>query len=361
MGYKNSSHFSHDQSDKIGLIITNLGTPKAPKTAELRTYLRQFLSDPRVVEFPRLLWWLVLNGIILRIRPSRSAKAYQSVWTDEGSPLAIYTQKQSTALADRLKETWGDNLIVDWAMRYGEPSVEQCIQKMMERGVRKLLVMPLYPQYSGSTVGSTFDALSADFTKRRWIPELRFITNYHDFPPYIDALAHSIKDYWQEHGRAQKIVFSYHGVPVRYLHNGDPYHCQCHKTSRLLADALGITKDEYLTTFQSRFGREPWLQPYTDHTLAALPEKGVKTIQVVCPGFSSDCLETIEEIGMENRDIFAEAGGESFAYIPALNDSKYHIDALEKLAQSHLQGWIPEQQEDIQARDQAAKNHTYNR
>lgn len=360
MGYKNSSHFNHDQADKVGLIITNLGTPKAPKTTELRTYLRQFLSDPRVVEFPRLLWWLILNLIILRIRPSRSAKAYQSVWTEQGSPLAIYTEKQAKALEQALKKEWGDTLVVDWAMRYGEPSVEQCIQKMMERGVRKLLVMPLYPQYSGSTVGSTFDALASDFTTRRWIPELRFITHYHDFPPYIDALANSIKEYWNEHGRPQKIIFSYHGVPLRYLHNGDPYHCQCHKTSRLLADALEITKDEYLTTFQSRFGREPWLQPYTDHTLESLPGKGIKSIQVVCPGFSADCLETIEEIGMENRDIFMEAGGEQFAYIPALNDSKQHINALQALAQKHLQGWEPHQQDDIPARAEAAMHHPHN-
>lgn len=339
MTFINTPNFSHEQSDKVGLLITNLGTPDAPTSSALRRYLRQFLSDPRVVEFPRLLWKIVLHGIILNVRPARSAKAYQRVWTDEGSPLSIYTAKQAELLRKRLGEHWGKDLVIEWGMRYGNPSISDTIQRMTDQGVRKLLVLPLYPQYSGSTTASTFDAIAHDFTQRRWLPELRFINSYHDFPAYIDALAKSIQQHWQTHGRAQKLIFSYHGIPLRYLHNGDPYHCHCHKTSRLLASSLELKDDEYLTTFQSRFGREPWLQPYTDETMEALPSQGVQRVQVVCPGFSSDCLETIEEIDMENRDYFLKAGGESFEYIPALNDQAVHIEALAELVEHHLQGW----------------------
>ncbi len=339
MKFINTREFSHEQSDKVGLLITNLGTPDAPTPSALKRYLREFLSDPRVVEFPRLLWMLVLHGIILNIRPRRSAKSYQSVWTAEGSPLAVYTEKQATLLQASLSKHWGDDLLVDWGMRYGNPSIASAIERLISQGVRKILVLPLYPQYSGSTTASTFDAIAKDFTQRRWIPEFRFINCYHDYPPYIEALATSIRNHWHTHGRAQKIIFSYHGVPLRYLHNGDPYHCQCHKTSRLLASALDLNEDEYLTTFQSRFGREPWLQPYMDETMKSLPGRGIQRVQVVCPGFSSDCLETIEEIAMENCEIFKEAGGESFEYIPALNDQDIHIEALTKLAEDNLHGW----------------------
>ncbi|MEM9102827.1 MAG: ferrochelatase [Pseudomonadota bacterium] len=339
MAYKNTQNFDHQQPDKTGVLISNLGTPDAPDRASLKRYLKEFLSDPRVVEFPRLLWWLVLNGVILNIRPQRSAKAYQKVWTEEGSPLALHTEQQAQKLKERLHFRFGDSLHVEWAMRYGNPSISKTLDKLMAQGVRKLLVLPLYPQYSASTTASTFDAIAADFTKRRWMPELRFCTSYHDYGPYIESLASSIKAHWQEHHKPQKLVFSYHGVPLRYLHNGDPYHCQCHKTSRLLADALGLSPDEYMTTFQSRFGREAWLQPYTDKTLEALPEKGVTDIQVVCPGFSADCLETIEEINMENREVFMEGGGKSFSYIPCLNATENHIDMLEQLVDKHLSGW----------------------
>lgn len=335
MNYSNSTAFTHDQPGKLGVLITNLGSPAAPTAAALRPYLKQFLSDPRVVEVPRVLWWLILNGIILRVRPRKSAHAYASVWTDEGSPLALYTQAQ----CEKLQQSLGTEIIVDWAMRYGTPSIEDKIQSLQDRGVRKLLVLPLYPQYSAATTASTFDALAADFTRRRWIPELRFITQYHDEPGYIDAIAKSIEAYRIQHGSADKLVFSYHGVPLRYLHNGDPYHCQCLKTTRLVAEKLGLNHDDIITSFQSRFGREEWLKPYTDETLKALPAKGVKSVQVICPGFSSDCLETIEEIGIENRDYFLGAGGEHYDYIPALNDSDAHIVFLTNLIRQHLQGW----------------------
>lgn len=343
MKYQGSPEFSHGQADKTGVLVTNLGTPEAPTKKALKPYLKEFLSDPRVVEVPRLLWFLILNGVILRFRPKRSAEAYKTVWTDRGSPLLFHTQDQASAIEAKLKQTWGDNIVVDFAMRYGNPALGDVVEKMMQKGVRKLLVLPLYPQYSASTTASTFDALAKDFTKRRWLPELRFITHYHDFSPFIEAAAQRIEKHWNAHGRADKLLFSYHGIPLRYLKNGDPYHCECYKTSRLLAERLGLGKDEYLTTFQSRFGREEWLQPYTDMTMKALPGKGVKSVQVFCPGFSSDCLETVEEIGEENREYFMESGGERYEYISALNAESGHIDALSQLIENNLQGWSVEE------------------
>lgn len=339
MKYIGQPDFSHQQAPKIGVLITNLGTPEAPTTSALRKYLAQFLSDPRVVEVPRLLWKCILHGVILRIRPRRSAAAYQTVWTEEGSPLMVYTQQQYEGLSQSLKKKYGEHVVVKFAMRYGQPSIAQSIEAMQQDGVRQLLVLPLYPQYSAATTASTFDALADDFTQRRWLPDLRFISHYHDYPPYIEALAKSVEAHWETHGRADKLLMSYHGVPLRYLKNGDPYHCECYKTSRLLAERLGLSKDVYMTTFQSRFGREEWLKPYTDHTLKAFPEQGVKSVQVVCPGFSADCLETIEEIGEENREYFMAAGGERYEYIPALNASESHIDVLTQLVERHLQGW----------------------
>lgn len=343
MKYRGSPAFSHRQADKIGVLVTNLGTPEAPTKKALKPYLKEFLSDPRVVEVPRLLWSLILNGVILRIRPKRSAEAYKTVWTDRGSPLLFHTEDQAKGIEAKLKETWGEDIVVDFAMRYGSPAISEAVERMMQKGVRKLLVLPLYPQYSASTTASTFDALAKDFTQRRWLPELRFVTHYHDYPPFIEAAAKRIERHWNEHGRADKLLFSYHGIPLRYLKNGDPYHCECYKTSRLLAERLGLNQDEYLTTFQSRFGREEWLQPYTDMTMKALPKKGVKSVQVFCPGFSADCLETIEEIGEENREYFMENGGGRYEYISALNAEPDHIDALTELVNTHLQGWSVEE------------------
>ncbi|WP_333608079.1 ferrochelatase [Arsukibacterium sp.] len=339
MRYINTKEYSHQQSDKIGVLLTNLGTPDAPTPKALRRYLKQFLSDPRVVEVPRLLWWCILHGIILNIRPRRSAKAYATVFTDEGSPLLFHTQHQTTAIAERLASLGHDNLVVDFAMRYGNPGVPAVLDKMLQQGVRKLLVLPLYPQYCAATTGSTFDALADDFKQRRWLPDLRFISHYHDYAPFISAAAQRIREHWQSHGRADKLIFSYHGIPKRYLLNGDPYHCECYKTSRLLAEALQLNKDEYMTTFQSRFGREEWLKPYTDHTLKALPAQGVSSVQIFCPGFAADCLETIEEIGEENQEYFLEAGGKRYEYISALNDRPEHIDALCQLIGEQLAGW----------------------
>lgn len=357
MQYQGASQFRHDQPSRIGLLITNLGTPDAPTTPALRRYLAEFLSDPRVVEVPRLLWMLILHGIILRVRPRRSAHAYQSVWTEAGSPLMLHTLAQRDALRAALKQQWGDDLVVECAMRYGNPSIASVLESMQQQGVRQLLVLPLYPQYSAATTASTFDALAADFTRRRWLPDLRFISHYHDFPAYIEALAAQVEAHWAQHGQPDRLVLSYHGVPQRYLDNGDPYHCECHKTSRLLAQRLGLNKDQYITTFQSRFGREEWLKPYTDETLKALPAKGVKHVQVLCPGFSADCLETIEEIDVENRGYFMAAGGEQFHYIPALNAQPAHIGALQALIEQELSGWKkPDNSTEIlQARKQRAE------
>ena len=315
MAYQGQENFDHRQPRKTGVLITNLGTPDAPETGALRRYLREFLSDTRVVEIPRFVWFFILNLVILVIRPRRSAEAYKGVWTERGSPLLVHSQDQADGIRERLQQKYGDGVVVRLAMRYGNPSIASQLQAMEDDGVRQLLVLPLYPQYSASTNASTFDALARDFMQRRWLPDLRFISHYPDFAPYIQAMAEHISAYREAHGSADKLIFSYHGVPKRFLLKGDPYFCECHKTSRLLAEALGLADDQWMTTFQSRFGREEWLQPYTDATLKALPGQGVKSVQVFCPGFSADCLETVEEIDEENRGYFEQAGGESFASV----------------------------------------------
>jgi ferrochelatase len=339
MAFYNTEKFDHSQSPRIGVLLLNLGSPSTPTKPDLRTYLREFLSDPRVVEVPRAIWMLVLHGIILNVRPARSAEAYSKVWTRQGAPLVVHTRNQSAALGRLLKQQYGDHVICTWAMRYGERNVHRAVQSLSEQGVRRLLVLPLFPQYSGATTASAFDALAADLTRRRWVPELRFITHYHDYEPYIDALAGKIEAHWARQGRSDKLLFSYHGTPVSYLHRGDPYHCECHKTTRLLAERLGLEPDSYLTTFQSRFGREPWLLPYTDETLKSLAAQGCRSVQVICPGFASDCLETLEEIDMAYRKLFLQAGGQRFEYIEALNSDPAHIAMLARLVNDNLAGW----------------------
>lgn len=348
MKYHGYPDFKHNQHGRVGVLLTNLGTPEAPTAKALRPYLKQFLWDPRVVEVPRPLWWLILNGIILRVRPKRSAAAYAEVWTDEGSPLLTHSLNQAKALQCALAESYGDQVIVDVAMRYGQPSIASVIDKMLSAGVRKLIVLPLYPQYSAATTGSTFDAIADEFKQRRWLPDFRFISHYHDHSGFINAITNRIKAHWAEHGRTDKLLFSYHGMPQKYLENGDPYHCECHKTTRLIAEQLGLAPSEYLTTFQSRFGRDPWLQPYTDETLKALPQQGVKSVQIICPGFSSDCLETIEEIGGENCEYFLEAGGERYEYIPCLNAEPDHIELMRTLIEEQAKDWLTAQTQDAQ-------------
>ncbi|GAB5452849.1 MAG: ferrochelatase [Halioglobus sp.] len=346
MKYTGKDNFDHAVTPRLGVLVTNLGSPQRADKRAVRTYLKEFLSDPRVVEIPRLLWWLILNVIILNIRPARSARAYQRIWTDEGSPLLVNSRRQAKALEKLLYERHGERVVLDHAMRYGQPALPDVVQSMIDRGVTKLLLLPLYPQYSCATTASTFDALAQDFTRRRWLPELRFVASYHDHPSYIRALADSIRAHRAEHGEAQKLVFSYHGEPRSYLDKGDPYHCQCLKTTRLVATELGLDETAYLSTFQSRFGKAQWLQPYTDKTLQALAAEGVTSVQVICPGFSSDCLETLEEIDMENRELFLQAGGERFEYIPCLNDSAAHITALGDIVEQELATWLAQPEND---------------
>ena len=356
-----SNHYRHGNKLRTGILITNLGTPEAPTARALRPYLKEFLWDRRVVEIPRAVWWLILNGIILRLRPRKSAEAYRTVWTEEGSPLAVITRQQCDALKIRLQDQYGEALCVDWAMRYGKPSVADAIQRLIDQGADRLIVLPLYPQYSGTTTGSTFDALAKDFCERRWLPELHFINHYADRPEYIAALAASVREHWAEHGKPDQLVLSYHGLPQRYLHQGDPYHCYCHLTSKLLASELGLSKDEYSVSFQSLFGKAEWLRPYTADRMKALPQEGHKHIQVICPGFSADCLETIEEIEEENKGYFMEAGGQTFSYIKALNTRDDHIDMMAAIIGDRLSGLTLEsderrQRETLEAYDAAELN-----
>ncbi|GKX62203.1 ferrochelatase [Pragia fontium] len=311
---------------KTGILLVNLGTPDAPTAKAVKRYLAQFLHDRRVVDTNRFIWCPLLHWIILPSRSPKVAKLYQEVWTDEGSPLLVYSRKQQQALAARLPDT-----PVELAMTYGSPSVNQALERLQRQNVQRLVVLPMYPQYSCSTTGAAWDAISAEFKKRRDLPEVVFIRDYAQHPQYIAALAQSIKDSFVQHGQPDLLLFSYHGIPQRYANEGDDYPLRCEATTQAVVAALGLSESQYKMTYQSRFGREAWLQPYTDETLKALPAQGVKRVQVICPGFSADCLETIEEIDKQNREFFMAQGGESYRYIPALNDSPAHIDLLQAL------------------------------
>jgi len=364
MHYKTYTNYQHGDAAKIGVLITNLGTPDAPTKEALKPYLKEFLSDPRVVEPPpaRWLWKLILNGIILNTRPAKSAEAYKTVWDSEGpgAPLLNISKRQIDAIASYVKPKINTEIEFELGMRYGNPSIGSALQKLQAKGCQKILVLPLYPQYAGATTASTFDAVNEELKDWRWVPEMRTISQYARHPGYIDALANSITEYQAEHGKPDLLVMSYHGIPQRYWDNGDSYPCQCHLTSRLLAEKLGLSKGQYKVTFQSRFGKEPWVQPYTDATMMALPKNGVKNIQVICPGFSADCLETIEEIGEENREYFEEAGGEKFGYIKCLNDRDDHAKALADLVLQNLQGWdeIIDEQDLAKVKENAASLET---
>ena len=330
--------FTHGQAARTAVLYCNLGTPDAPTTAAVRRYLTEFLSDPRVVEIPRLLWMLILHGIVLRVRPAKSAVKYASVWTKEGSPLKVWTEKQALLLQGWLAQR-AHPVQVRYAMRYGQTSIASQLDALKAEGVTRVLVLPAYPQYSATTTASVFDAVYAWAGSTRLIPELRFVNHYHDEPLYIEALAKRIRKHWQDNGRGDKLVMSFHGVPQRTLQLGDPYHCECFKTARLLAERLGLQKAQYQVTFQSRLGRAKWLEPYTEPSLIALGRAGVARVDVVCPGFTSDCLETLEEIAMEGKDAFLRAGGKEFSYIPCLNDQPEWINALCAIAQQHMGGW----------------------
>ena len=334
MSFLGEQNFEHESSEKIGVLLCNLGTPDSFQTSDVRKFLKEFLSDGRVVEIPKFIWWFILNGIILIFRPKKSAKLYESVWTKEGSPLLVYSEK----LVSKLLKELPNNYEIELAMRYGNPSIEEGLIALKKKNCRNLIVLPLFPQYSGTTTGSVFDEVSRVLSKWRWVPNLNFINSYHDDEGYIIALSDSIKEKL-ENESPQKIIFSYHGIPKRNFIKGDPYHCLCKKTTRLVAERLGLDEDKYITTFQSRFGRAEWLKPYTSETMENLPSENIKNILVVAPGFSVDCLETIEEIDDENKEIFINAGGEKFGYIPCLNDSQQHIRFIRDFLQKQTYIW----------------------
>ena len=330
MKFIGEEDFKHQNKQKIGVLVCNLGTPESYQTKDVRKFLRQFLSDGRVVEIPKIIWWFILNFIILTLRPSKSAKLYKSVWTKEGSPLLVLSKK----LIEKLKLVSNHDCEIELAMRYGNPNMEQALLSLKNKNCRKLIILPMFPQYSGTTTGSIFDEVTRILSKWRWVPSLNFINSYHDNDNYIDALAESVSNHLQKKS-PHKIVFTYHGIPKRNFDLGDPYQCYCQKTTRLVAEKLNLKEDEYMTTFQSRFGPAEWLKPYTSDTMEELPKKGIKNILVVAPAFSVDCLETIEEIDQENKEIFLKAGGENFTYVPCLNDSDGQVNFLKQLIDKH--------------------------
>ena len=364
MPFRAEPSYSHGSVPKTALLLVNLGSPDEPTAAATKRYLAEFLSDPRVVEIPKAVWWLVLHGIILNTRPAKSAAKYATVWTPEGSPLVSGTRTLTSRVQEALS-TAGHGIIVKMAMRYGNPSIASALDELRAEGATRVLVLPLYPQYAAATTASVWDSVARWCSRARQLPEFRFINRYGDDPALIQALADSVRRHWQAHGRAEKLVMSFHGLPERSLHLGDPYHCECHKSARLLAQALDLPREAWQVTFQSRFGKAQWLRPYTEPTLKDLAAAGTRSVDVICPGFSVDCLETLEEIAQEARDAFIEAGGQSFRYIPCLNDDPLAVDAMAGLALRHLQGWpttasqAPVGQADLQRRlalDMGAKD-----
>lgn len=315
---------------KTGILLANLGTPDAPTPEAVKRYLRQFLSDPRVVDTSPALWWPLLRGVILPLRAPRVAKLYQSIWMEDGSPLMVYSKAQQQALAQRLPDT-----PVALGMSYGSPSLESAVDELLASGVEHMVVLPLYPQYSCSTVAAVWDKLARILARKRGIPSVSFIRDYADDSSYIDALAKSARDSFAQHGEPDLLLLSYHGIPQRYADEGDDYPQRCRDTTRELVSALGLPPEKVMMTFQSRFGREPRLTPYTDETLKMLAEKGTRHIRVMCPGFAADCLETLEEIAVQNREIFLEAGGKQYEYIPALNATPEHIEMMVKLTAAY--------------------------
>lgn len=314
-------------NDKTGVLLVNLGTPDRPVCPGLRKYLGEFLMDPRVIELPKLLRAILVKGIIINVRSHKSAATYREIWTENGSPLLLNSQR----LGEKVATLLGEDYHVEVAMRYGNPSVSSAISKLHESGVRNVVAIPMYPQYSGSTNGSTFDAIGNAFSKQRWIPHLRFVSEYYRQPSYISAVGNCIRAHWEQHGQKQKLIMSFHGVPKKYITRGDPYQQQCQDSAQRIADYLSLDDSEWMLVFQSRFGAEEWLQPYCDQTLKSLPSQGEKSIDIVCPGFSVDCLETLEEIEGENKEYFIEAGGEEYSYIPCLNDSDDHASLMKEL------------------------------
>ncbi len=352
---------THQQIPATGIVLVNLGTPSAPTAAAVRPYLAEFLGDPRVIELPRWLWWPILHGVILRLRPRRSAAAYAKIWSERGSPLRVGSEDLAAGLREALAQRFAGPVKVALAMCYGAPAVPDTIASMQRDGVRRLLVLPLYPQYSATSTGAVLDKVAATLQQLRWPPEMRIVNDYHDDPGYIEALARRVRAHWEAHGRGERLLMSFHGIPERYLRAGDPYFCQCHATARLLRTALDLDESDAPLSFQSRVGRERWLHPYTDVTVRALAARGVKTLDVICPGFAVDCLETLEEIAMQNGEFFHHAGGRELRYIPALNAGDDHVSVLSDLVARHTGGW-PETARDYDAQAvQAGVRHAAGR
>ncbi len=331
----------HGSPPRTAVLLLNLGTPDAPTTAAVRRYLREFLSDPRVVDLPRLIWWPILHGIILNVRPRRSAEKYASVWSAEGSPLKVHVARQAKLLLGFLGQA-GHRVVVDYAMRYGDPAIGATLSRLKANGCTRILLLPLYPQYAASTTAAAFDAACAWLQRTRNQPEVRMVRSFADHPGYLAALAASVRDHWTANGRpgnSWRLLMSFHGLPRKLLERGDPYYCECQKTARLLGEALGLRQEQYLVCFQSRFGRAEWLQPYTVPTLEALARSGVRRVDVICPGFPADCLETLEEIAVEGRARFIAAGGKEYHYVACLNERDDWLHALADIAARHLLGW----------------------
>ncbi|HBE91353.1 MAG TPA: ferrochelatase [Gammaproteobacteria bacterium] len=359
--YAGPEHYKHTTQQRIGVLLVNLGTPDAATTSSVRRFLAEFLADPRIVEMPRLIWWLILHGILLRIRPRKVAKAYQKIWGEEGSPLLVIGRQQEEAVQRELDILYPDTFDVELAMRYGKPSIRDSLDVFRRKACRCIVVLPLFPQYSATTSASVIDEVGRCLRNWRLVPELRTIMNYHDDVRYIDALAQSLERSWLDNGRKQLLLMSFHGIPQRYVDAGDTYYCECHKTARLLAEKLSLQPEQWKLVFQSRFGREPWLQPYLDKTLEKLPGQGVTSVEIVCPGFSADCLETLEEVAIQNKELCMASGGQDYHYIPALNSDDAHIGLLAGLVEEESHGWIDEirqnnQPELLQHREELASS-----
>lgn len=337
--FESSPPYEHGLPESLGVLLANTGTPDAPTPEAVRRYLKQFLSDPRVIEIPRWIWWPVLHGYVLRVRPQQSAAAYRKVWTDQGAPLLLHSLDIARALQDKLSARLSGAVHVEIGMSYGNPSIGAALDTMYHQCVRRLLVLPLYPQYSGTSTGSVFDAVTRCLSRRRWVPELHFINHYHDSAGYIAALAASIRDFWDVDGRGERLLFSFHGVPRQTLDKGDPYHCQCQKTARLVAESLELDEGSWHVSFQSRLGRAEWLRPYTDDVMKSWGAEKLGKIDVISPCFAADCLETLEEIAIRYAADFSACGGGELRYIPALNARDDHVSFLSRLVERNVSGW----------------------
>lgn len=344
---KSKPIYQHGSPKRTGVLLINLGTPDAPTAKAVRPYLKEFLSNERIIEIPKWIWWPILHGIILNFRPKKSAEKYAQIWMPEGSPLKVHTERQTALLREMLKKQTGTVPIVEYAMNIGSPSIAAVMQQMDKQGCERILVLPLFPQYAASSTAAAMDNVFSVLSKMRNMPAIRTVKQYHDDPDYIAALAQNVREYWEQNGKSDKLIMSFHGVPRATLDKGDPYHCFCQKTGRLLAEALALKTNQYQVCFQSRFGRAKWLTPYTSDTLQQLGKEKIQRVDVICPGFVSDCLETLEEIAIEARNTFIGAGGQEFHYIPCLNERNDWIQALSKITCLNLQGWQdPEQSEE---------------